>query len=382
MRYLNTIRTTSHRTVSRCVLLGSIACTTGLAGPAIAETPAIGGGVWFNHVFDDNNAVHRETGGELGDVALILYADDGGRFDDYRFGVEFRLGDGSFTQPDNNHTGNNFGFKYAWVGREFSDTALLQLGKVAVPFGVPRLNFWPGEMLRGGYGDVQDVGIRFQDSVGDFSYAVGYFHADDFGGTSTDTMDDNGHWGQSTCDDGVGNCDLAYRKVQTLAGTLDWHLSDHHTLGLGLQAGRLQDLAPLVDESDVIAGPSRVNGDHQAAALNYQYQRGAWQFAAQHIEVRRDLPRYSETVKNNRQVLTGGYSYDRWFFFLEGSTAKSRTRGADTDRVHAWSPGARYSYGPGNIYLEYLWQDGDIDRAGDVVEGDFDAVYLTVDFYF
>ena len=83
-----------------------------------ADTAALSGGVWFNHAFDDNNPLDRETGGEVGDVALILYADDGGRFDDYRLGVEFRLGDGSFTQPENNHTGNNFGFKYAWVGRQ------------------------------------------------------------------------------------------------------------------------------------------------------------------------------------------------------------------------------------------------------------------------
>lgn len=354
-----------------------------LSALVLADTAALSGGVWFNHAFDDNNPLDRETGGEVGDVALILYADDGGRFDDYRLGVEFRLGDGSFTQPENNHTGNNFGFKYAWVGRQFSETALLQLGKVAVPFGVPRLNFWPGEMLRGGYGDVQDIGVRFEDRVGAWRYAVGYFHADDFGGTSTDTMDDNGHWGQSVCNDLVaGDCDLAYRKVQTLAGTLDWEIDAHHTLGLGAQAGRLQDLAPLVDESNTVSGRSRVNGDHQALALNYQYRRGNWQLAAQHIEVRRDLPRVEETVRNGRQVLTTGYHRDRWFFFVEGSSAKSRTQGATTDRVYGWSPGARYHYGPGWIYLEYLWQNGDIDRAGDIVEGDFDAVYLTADFYF
>ena len=247
---------------------------------------------------------------------------------------------------------------------------------------MPRLNFWPGEMLRGGYGDVQDIGVRFEDRVGAWRYAVGYFHADDFGGTSTDTMDDNGHWGQSVCDNGAGDCDLAYRKVQTLAGTLDWEIDAHHTLGLGAQAGRLQDLAPLVDESNTVSGRSRVNGDHQALALNYQYRRGNWQLAAQHIEVRRDLPRVEETVRNGRQVLTTGYHRDRWFFFVEGSSAKSRTQGATTDRVYGWSPGARYHYGPGWIYLEYLWQNGDIDRAGDIVEGDFDAVYLTADFYF
>ena len=238
-------------------------------------------------------------------------------------------------------------------------------------------------MLRGGYGDTQDVGLRLDDRIGDVSYAIGYFHADDFGGTSTDTMDDNGHWGQSVCDDTVpGDCALAYRKVQTLAGSLDWHLGEHHTLGLSAQRGRLQDLAPLVDESGSIGGESRINGDHYAAGINYRYTRGTWQMAAQYFTVERELPRVAETVRNDRQVLTLGYERKRWFFFVEGTAAKSRTRGADTGSVYGVSPGARYHYGPGWIYLEYLRQNGDIGRSGDVVEGDFDAVYLTVDFYF
>ncbi|MBZ2189575.1 OprO/OprP family phosphate-selective porin [Alcanivorax sp. JB21] len=355
-----------------------------LTPPVNAQpAPLISGGVWFNHVFDDNNALDRRTGGETGDVALILYASDNDQYDDWRFGVEFRLGDGSFTQPDNNHTGNNFGFKYAWAGKDLNDSARVRLGKLDVPFGVPRLNFWPGEMLRGGYGDTQDVGIRLDDRVGNISYAIGYFHADDFGGTSTDTMDDNGHWGQSVCDDTVpGDCALAYRKVQTLAGSVDWHLSEHHTLGLSAQRGRLQDLAPLVDESGSIGGESRINGDHYAAEVNYRYTRGAWQMAAQYFTVERELPRVAETVRNDRQVLTLGYEQNRWFFFVEGTSAKSRTRGASTGSVYGVSPGARYHYGPGWIYLEYLRQNGDIDRAGDIVEGDFDAVYLTLDFYF
>ena len=50
-----------------------------LTAPAHAQpAPSISGGVWFNHVFDDNNALDRRTGGETGDVALILYASDDG----------------------------------------------------------------------------------------------------------------------------------------------------------------------------------------------------------------------------------------------------------------------------------------------------------------
>ena len=47
----------------------------------------------------------------------------------------------------------------------------------------------------------------------------------------------------------------------------------------------------------------------------------------------------------------------------------------------AFAPGMRYDYGPGCIYLEYLTQNGFIDRNGEVGEGDFDAIYLSVDFY-
>jgi len=54
----------------------------------------------------------------------------------------------------------------------------------------------------------------------------------------------------------------------------------------------------------------------------------------------------------------------------------------NADTIAAFAPGISYDYGPGWIYLEYLTQDGWIDRDMMIHEGDFDAWYLTIDFYF
>ena len=76
-----------------------------------------------------------------------------------------------------------------------------------------------------------------------------------------------------------------------------------------------------------------------------------------------------------------GYSQGPWALYLDASAARPDTRGNGSDSVIALAPGVRYDYGPGWIYLEYLTQDGYVDRYGMVNEGDFDALYLSLDFY-
>src|SRR5690606_8473834 len=194
-------------------MAGLVAC----CGAAQAG-PVFHGGVWMNYryipdsdfqgvcVADDFD---RETGGTLGDPALILYADDQGRYGPTRFAAQVRFGKGSFTDPDNNGTGDYLAFKEAWVGRELANGMLVRVGKMAVPFGYKTVNFWPGDLLQGGYGDQMDVGLNASGDYRSLSYALAYFHADDFGETSTDTLDDNGHWGQSACNSATtADCDL------------------------------------------------------------------------------------------------------------------------------------------------------------------------------
>merc|ERR1711974_64808 len=84
----------------------------------------------------------------------------------------------------------------------------------------------------GGYGDQMDVGFKLSSSLNAFSYDVAYYHQDDWGETSTDTVDDNGHWGSAT----------SYRKIKTGVVNGDWNFMDGHTVGLSYQKGRLQDL--------------------------------------------------------------------------------------------------------------------------------------------
>ena len=370
--------------------LGAVGLVT--CGAAQAEQ-LLSGGVWMNYRYITDSAFEgvgisddfdRETGGTLGDPALILYASDQGQYGPTRFAAEVRFGKGSFTDPDNNGTGDYLAFKEAWVGRELANDMLVRVGKMAVPAGYKTVNFWPGDLLQGGYGDQMDVGLSLSGERAPLRYELAYFHADDFGETSTDTMDDNGHWGQSSCNSATaGDCDLAYRKMQTLAGKVAWQISSRHTLGLALQSGRLQDLAATEDESPAaVQRSARLSGRHHAVDLHYTYTNGPWLLQARHIEVQRELPERSEKVHNHRQSLSTAYTRGDWFWYLDLTSAATRTRGNETDRVYAWSPGVRYDYGPGWVYLEYLWSDGDIGRDGDIYAADFRAIYATVDFYF
>jgi hypothetical protein len=63
-------------------------------------------------------------------------------------------------------------------------------------------------------------------------------------------------------------------------------------------------------------------------------------------------------------------------------TASTDTVGNNSGNVKSFAPGVTYQYGPSWIYLEYLWQDGFINSFGDVGEGDFESLYVSVDFYF
>ena len=98
----------------------------------------------------------------------------------------------------------------------------------------------------------------------------------------------------------------------------------------------------------------------------------------------RDLPDSLalESVENVRAASGLNFRWQDWDFYLEATAANSSTKGNDADTVFAVSPGAKYDYGMGWFYIEYLSQTGFIDRNGDVGAGDFAALYLTVDYYF
>ncbi|KYZ87250.1 hypothetical protein A3Q32_13740 [Alcanivorax sp. KX64203] len=328
-----------------------------------------------NSAFDAD--LDRETGGNFADPAFILYADDDGGYGPWRFSAEARIGRGSFTDVNNNSSGDTFAMHKAWIGYEFNDHTLLKVGKSQVPFGWKTVNFWPGDGLQGGYGDQMDVGFKLSGDAGDFHYDVAYYHQDDWGEDSTDTLDDNGHWGTSD----------SYRKLKTGVLNLDWRFQEGHTVGASVQYGRMQDLT-----ADTASG-RKADGEHVAYDLHYLYQRGPWSFKYRFVDARRDFGGLDaflasdaapadEEVKTQRHVAEVMYQNRNWAYYLDGGVASTDTRNNDAGDVQFYAPGIRYKYGPGWLYLEYLWSDGDIDANGDVYEGNFNAVYVAFDFYF
>jgi len=349
-----------------------------LAPLSVSASPSISGGVWFNYRSvtnsDFNSAAYNskldeKTGGDIADEAFILYVDDKTEGSPWSFSSEIRFGPGSFTDTSNNSTGDNFTIHKAWVGYQLDDNNQFKLGKSQVPFGWKTANFWPGDLLLGGYGDQMDVGLKYSGKSGSLNYDLAYFHADDWGETSTDTTDDNGHWGSST----------TYRKVQTVVGNLDYTVVPGQTIGVSVQSGGLQDLSPY---NGTNPQKSAIDGTHNAWNLHYHGTFDNLYAKAQYIKVNRDIPNVSNKIKNWRAAAELGYTMGDWFYYVDGSVADTDTRGNNAGSIYAHAAGVRYGYGKGWIYLEYLTSNGDIGRNGDTYESDFDAVYATIDYYF
>ncbi|MEO9750135.1 MAG: hypothetical protein ABJF95_14140 [Marinobacter sp.] len=367
-------------------LFAATAVCTPITATAGAELSA---GVWWvyqNVTNSDFNAtsfnedLDNETGGNFADPALILYADDDGSHGPWHFSAETRIGTGSFTSPANNNSGDNFTLHKAWIGYDLTEDASLKLGKSQVPFGWKTVNFWPGDGLQGGYGDQMDVGLKLSGDAGAIHYDAAYYHQDDWGEDSTDTVDDNGHWGSSA----------TYRKIKTGVVNVDWNFLEHHTVGASAQYGRMQDLVPVAN-----GNPSASNdeGTHQAYDLHYMFEMDNWSAKYRFISVERDFDGMDallasadapvdNKIENQRHVVEVGYNHNDWFYYVDAGVASTDTTGNDADDVQFIAPGIRYQYGPGWIYFEYLQSDGDINAYGDVYESDFDAAYVAFDFYF
>ena len=349
-----------------------------LLAPSISlASPAISAGIWFNYryITDSdftsgafNEQLDSETKGDFADEALIFYMDDKQDGRPWHLSAEVRFGPGGFTDKTNNSTGDNFTVHKAWVAYSFDADSELKIGKSQVPFGWKTVNFWPGDILLGGYGDQMDVGFKYSRSMDAVSVDLAYYHADDWGETSTDTVDDNGHWGSSD----------SYRKVQPLVANIDYDISSGQTLGLSMQSGRLQDLSQYATSPQ----DATLDGDHDALNLHYHGDFKPLYAKAQYIVVNRELPGSTVDIENWRAAIEIGYTLDDWFYYLDSSFADTDTTGNTADGVSAHALGARYTYGPGWIYLEYLTSNGDIGRDGDIYEADFSAVYVSIDYYF
>lgn len=358
---------------------GVLICASALVGGAAqAATNALSVGVWANFEYKPGDPKDREDGGTLGNEAIILYAD--GAADEgegiWSYSAEFRAGPGSFTDKANNSTGDQTALHKAWVGFKFPHWGTLRVGKSQVPFGWKTGNFWPGDLLQAGYGDQMDVGLKLSGERQRWQYDLAYYHADDWGSKSTDTVDDNGHWGSST----------TYRKVKTVVGNVGYDIAPGQTVAFSTQYGGLQDLTGLSANEDV-------DGSHRAWVAYYVGTFDTTTLKASYIDMARELPNnvlvqaagngtvLARDIRNTRLSAEISHGIGDWLFYLDATRALPNTRGSSASGVNAFAPGIRYDYGPGWIYLEYLNQTGGIDRNGQVSEGDFDAIYVSMDFY-
>lgn len=325
--------------------------------------------------FDED--LDAETGGNFANPAFVLYANDDDSHGPWHFAAELRIGTGSFTDASNNDSGDALAVHQAWIGYDLDDAHSFTVGKSQVPFGWKTVNFWPGDLLQGGYGDQMDVGLKLSGERDRLTYDLAYYHQDDWGEDTTDTVDDNGHWGGSD----------TYRKIKTGVANLDFSIADGNTVGVSYQNGRMQDLSA--------TDPKNQNdgGRHDAFDIHYYLDIGRFVGKYRYIDTERDfrnMPDFlasgsepaDDHVKTQRHAAHLGWKQNNWYYYLEATTATTDTRNNENGRVNAYAPGVRYQYGPGWLYLEYLWSNGDIDANGDVYEADFRTVYASFDFYF
>jgi hypothetical protein len=372
----------------------ALAIAASATAPAYAST-AISGGIWLNHQYvteETGTETTEREGSTLGSTnseALVLYIDHQQENSAWQLSAEWRTGPGSFSDGAHNSTGDTSGFHKLWVGYNFSKDRKVVIGKSQVPFGFGTTNFWPGDMALGGYGDQMDVGVKFSDKQDAISYDLAWYVSDDFGATSTDTMDDNNHWGSSK-----GTASI-YRKVNTAVANIGYDLSESSTIGFSYQQGELQDL------SGTFSDTGSIFGDHNAWDVWYTGTYGNLGVKAQVMGTQRNgldevlvgtpkLAAGADEVKTIRQSLTVSYAAGPFNYYIDYTNAASDTDSNDASDMVAFAPGVSYNYGPGWIYAEYLTQTNYIDGNGDIADmGDakntdykFSATYLTIDYYF
>jgi hypothetical protein len=358
----------------------ALAIAASATAPAYAST-AISGGIWLNHQYvteETGTETTEREGSTLGSTnseALVLYIDHQQEDSAWQLSAEWRTGPGSFSDSDNNSTGDTSGFHKLWVGYNFSKDRKVVIGKSQVPFGFGTTNFWPGDMGLGGYGDQMDVGVKFSDKQDAISYDLAWYVSDDFGAKSTDTTDDNKHWGSST----------TYRKVNTAVANIGYDLSESSTIGFSYQQGELQDLTGTQPDTD------STFGGHNAWDVWYTGTYGNVGVKAQVMGTQRNgldkIGTDKDEVKTTRQSLTVSYAAGPFSYYIDYTGVATHTKDNDASDMVAFAPGVSYNYGPGWIYAEYLTQSNYLDRNADVADAANDdyklsATYLTIDYYF
>ena len=348
------------RSIKTFIISTLLICHVGVAKPLLS------GGFWINYSYDENT-----YNTNFGDEALIIYLDsEKDPSSPWFYSAEFRIGPGGFSDKDNNTSGQNYVLHKAWLGYQFDENNSFIIGKSQLPFGWKTANFWPGDMFLAAYGDQMDVGIKYQGKFNKTGLQLAYYLRDDWASKSTDSTDDNRHWGSSS----------TYRKLNTLVADLNYQISREHQIGVSYQQGELEER---------VTNKRQRDGDHSAYALYYHANKNAFSTKFSLIAGERQLPKnyltitpdVASTIKNRRFSTELAYTLGDWHAVVDITFAKSDTHGGIEDTVFAVAPGIRYDYGAGWIYLEHLNQDAYFDRNMQIIKGDFSAWYLTFDYY-
>ena len=329
------------------------------------STPEFSGGFWVNYSYDENS-----YNTHFGDEAAVLYIDkERSENSPWNYSAEFRVGPGGFSDPDNNTTGSSFVIHKFWFSYSFDQSNRITIGKSDLPFAWKTANFWPGDMFLAAYGDQMDVGLKYQGNFQTIDLQIGFYPRDDWRSTSTDTTDDNRHWGSRN----------TYTKRNTFVLDTSIPIGEFHRFGVSAQSGELEEFITGLEQND---------GSHNAVAIYYIGKFEKWSLNLSYINTQRKLPKayvlqssLPDEVKNTRYNAELSYQLDKWTFMVNSNFAKSDTIGSLNDTYSAWAPGVKYNYGSGWVYLEYLNQDAWFDRDMRINEGNFAAWYLTLDYY-
>ena len=362
------------------VLSGAAVALATPMSSALALDDVLSFGAWVNYTYNVDNDASEDRLGDIDFPAFIIYANH--EHGDWFFDSELRYGSGSFQDfsgPNNEgDVQQSWGFKELAFGRHYGEEWTMTLGLTDVPFTTSRINFWPGERMTSGFGDQENVGIRFDHQPVNAAWDMSLMFAKSQNwGTDTTSQDDGtlAHWGKNE-NPYMEYDEDTYHKINTLIGDFGVTQGDFRH-GVSVQAGQLADIDdPSETETHFALGVYTEGsvGDLDVQGQFVHYDQG---------DVN-DLSNDYDTQGAGQVGSLGiGSAFGNWYTYGDLSA-----RFPDSDRVNDDTQmdlvlGASYDYGPGWIYPEILLENITDEEDGAGGSDEFSqTISLTMDYYF
>lgn len=328
----------------------------------------VGGAVRVNYVIGDypeNADGAPSRGGSGGDFEL----------DTFRFNADYSSGPWRAKGEYRFYNGYNF-IHTGWVGYEFDENRLLQVGVNRVPFGAGPYgvsqSWFFDQHYYVGLADDMDLGAKYTVKSGDWSWDFAYYLRDEFswrGATkqsarySYDVVDETG--------DGFEE-----RNQVNLRGLKNWESDTlSGTYGFSLQAGELRGNGGTED------------GSHFAAALHAVTDMGNWKLGTQlsyyelddvgvtttfgaydfpnQVAAKAWVPAVSLSYLVDTQSIDWLDSVRPYFEY--SSIVKPEDGLNDSELV---TFGTAFARGAWYVYLDWIWSNGNEFVGGEVPYGD------------